>query len=493
MTSKSGDTSVLITPSPTPTSTPTPTATPVDPTYFRVINYGAKGDGVTDDRASIQAALDAAKLVNGTVYFDPGTYHLGSLSTAGDLLYVTGWTAFTINLLGDNATIETSYVGKSILHALGKWTNSFVRGLTFKNTHGLTTTGSAGIYLQGTSANDVKNWTIEGNTFMNFQTAIQTTGVDTITIENNDFIMEKGRDSGTGTNSTLPNVAIWNFDNTPNGNSVRIQILNNRYAGCGSMTDISQTVSKSCGDGFSFGRPTQSLIKGNSIRGFSAEGIAMASALNPGLENTVTENTIDGTMITGDQFGGGLWGIRIENDGAIISSNVIKNAVTGIMSCTGTSCGGTGVNATGLQIYNNTISFDSAPTQIVEVGISLIGVSQSSVWNNTITFNSGLIPTGWQAQGILLTGSSPTLLSDSITATGNIVTNHITGPTGSTAGIALQRLSNWTVTGNTLTGASYGLGITNQTGTAAQLTTLLNGNTFSGNASNYHLTSSSFP
>lgn len=37
--------------------------------YFNVVDYGAVGDDSTDDTTAIQAAIDAAELVNGTVYF----------------------------------------------------------------------------------------------------------------------------------------------------------------------------------------------------------------------------------------------------------------------------------------------------------------------------------------------------------------------------------------------------------------------------------------
>lgn len=45
--------------------------------YFaNVIEYGAKGDGTTDDAASIQSALDALQTTGGIIYFPKGTYKI---------------------------------------------------------------------------------------------------------------------------------------------------------------------------------------------------------------------------------------------------------------------------------------------------------------------------------------------------------------------------------------------------------------------------------
>lgn len=50
---------------------------------YNVKAFGAKGDGVTDDTVAIQAAVDAAKITGGTVYFPSGTYIISSRISAG--------------------------------------------------------------------------------------------------------------------------------------------------------------------------------------------------------------------------------------------------------------------------------------------------------------------------------------------------------------------------------------------------------------------------
>jgi hypothetical protein len=58
-------------------ATTTTTAAPAPAGTYNVANYGAKGDGVTDDAAAIQAAVNAASAAGGgTVYLPAGTYRL---------------------------------------------------------------------------------------------------------------------------------------------------------------------------------------------------------------------------------------------------------------------------------------------------------------------------------------------------------------------------------------------------------------------------------
>lgn len=48
-----------------------------------VKDYGALGDGSTDDTAAIQAAIDATEAAGGTVYFPPGTFVFTTVTWAG--------------------------------------------------------------------------------------------------------------------------------------------------------------------------------------------------------------------------------------------------------------------------------------------------------------------------------------------------------------------------------------------------------------------------
>lgn len=464
---------------------------PFEPGYLRVTAYGAVGDGVHDDRPAIQAAMDAARAINGTVYFDPGTYLLASSTQPGDQLVETDYGApFTLNLVGNHATLTTSQVGEDVLHAVGFWQDSRIEGLVFQNTHAVTQTTTVGVFLEGTNGNGIQGWTIQDDTFENFSRMIVTTGVDGVTVSDNTFVLDQGRDSGTSTN-TEPNVGIWMFDNSPtDGTSVGVQIVGNHYDGCGSLTSLASTVSKSCGDGFVYGRALSCLVDHNVIRGFSAESILLQYEPTAGASCTVSNNSIDGTMIPGDMFGGGLWGVRNDTSGTVIEGNIIKNTATGIFGCSASGCGGTGNIPTGIVITKNQITAAAAATQVMSAGIDLVGVSSSSITDNTVTFQSGSIPS--EATGISLSGGSSTSASDGMTVTGNVLTDTLSSQGAGVAGIFMQWSTNWTITNNTIDGFSYGFDFLNQTGTTAQLDALLSGNTLTGDGVNDRLQNGSF-
>jgi hypothetical protein len=63
--------------------------------FFNVKNFGAKGDGVTDDTEAIQEALDKAAQEGKPLYFPTGTYNTGSLYLDGSNTTIEGITIFS--------------------------------------------------------------------------------------------------------------------------------------------------------------------------------------------------------------------------------------------------------------------------------------------------------------------------------------------------------------------------------------------------------------
>lgn len=78
---------------------------------YNVRDYGAVGDGVTDDRAAIQAALDACRTAGGgVVYLPAGTYAINS-----SIIHPTDPTVTVCLVIGSDTTLAGDGVGATIL------------------------------------------------------------------------------------------------------------------------------------------------------------------------------------------------------------------------------------------------------------------------------------------------------------------------------------------------------------------------------------------
>jgi hypothetical protein len=103
---------------------------------LNVKDYGAKGDGVTNDTAAIQAAIDALKLVGGYIFFPAGRYY------AGELTLYNG-----ISLMGVNQTWDYEYdLGPSrIIAKIGDEFLFRANGASHIGIHNLTLVGQSRI------------------------------------------------------------------------------------------------------------------------------------------------------------------------------------------------------------------------------------------------------------------------------------------------------------------------------------------------------------
>lgn len=102
--------------------------------WVNVKDFGAKGDGVTDDSSAIQSALDSIKTTGGTIFFPAGTYLVGSI------LY------FYANqkIIGDNATLKKTGSINAILTSAGDTSITGYSGVHDCLFEGLTFDGNGG-------------------------------------------------------------------------------------------------------------------------------------------------------------------------------------------------------------------------------------------------------------------------------------------------------------------------------------------------------------
>ena len=78
--------------------------------FVSVKDYGAKGDGVTDDTAAINSALAVVAVTGQTLFFPSGIYKITSR---------LDWDISKYTLLGDNATIDGSSSATGIIRVFG--------------------------------------------------------------------------------------------------------------------------------------------------------------------------------------------------------------------------------------------------------------------------------------------------------------------------------------------------------------------------------------
>jgi len=121
-----------------------------------VTDFGAKGDGVTDDTAAIQAALDAVKTAGGgLVYLPPGTYLHTQIKLRDDV-ELCGFSRGSTTL-----KLKASANANGVIkHASDTGLNAALRHLTIDGNQDNNTSGG-GIYWAGSTGNRGPTITIE--------------------------------------------------------------------------------------------------------------------------------------------------------------------------------------------------------------------------------------------------------------------------------------------------------------------------------------------
>lgn len=100
---------------------------------FSVLDYGAAGDGVADDTAEIQAAIDAVETTGGgVVYFPRGTYLITAGLVVDQQKVSLRGAGIGVTILKGSGTISPfnaiTFQGAGLGSALGPLTSNFTRG-----------------------------------------------------------------------------------------------------------------------------------------------------------------------------------------------------------------------------------------------------------------------------------------------------------------------------------------------------------------------------
>lgn len=152
----------------------------LDTGTLNVKDFGATGDGTTNDTTAIQAAIDAAT-DGSVVYFPPGTYRVDKTSTGADK-FSLNLTTSGVTLKGDQATLRrfstdiSTYALSYCILFVGT-PDSNVAAATEKVT-------IEGLTFQG---EDTRH-SVSGNTIHDFRNAIEFKNTDTTVVRNCRFL-----------------------------------------------------------------------------------------------------------------------------------------------------------------------------------------------------------------------------------------------------------------------------------------------------------------
>lgn len=357
-----------------PAPPPEPTPPPADPTpppppanTVSVKDYGAVGDGVADDTAKIQAAINAAP-ADYTVLFPAGTYKISAALTVSKPLHLVS---------NEAAAIRQSRAATSGIYASGAGPIE-VRGLTLIGPQYSTRDGwgKAAIQIDGVSdASVFTGVTIDSCRFSQWgEDAIYLEYASNLTIRNNNI--EKVYYAGMYMLSVHGGVI--------SGNTVDTVI--------GSPNAYGIAVSRD-GDRPADSRSSDITIQGNTVRNVpNWEGIDTHAGQNLVISGNTVESSRIGIAVgpsPGDYRAGtsNLAPLNVRVDGNLIDyKSTNGTALAGIRFTGAEAGGGAGTYselATGT-VTNNTIRYHGSASNSSESALLLYDTQSLTVTGNTL-------------------------------------------------------------------------------------------------------------
>ncbi len=417
--------------------------------------FGALGDGVTDDTAAIQAALDATP-TGGTCWFPPGTYLVGA-ATAAVLKPRSGTTVAGAGRRLVTLKVSSGSAATRVVELTGL-VDVTLKGLTFQAAGNSSV--KAAVYASGRSPRDLTVHDCRFEAFMPGQSittaaAVYTWPSDGVAVTDNEFV-------GCGRAITL---------DQPEGPG---EVSGNRITAAPGEMATGILVRR--GSGYSEAEVvvSRNVVKGATLDpggvGAEGHGIAVFRCRDVLLSNNHVENNGRGILVSYLSFGSVVQGNTAVGN---YDAGIRCEPEIGSKDVTATTTGASrGVTVIGNVCHDN-LSNGAPSGANSGMGIAMSYSAGSTVSGNTVHHNSG--------DGIFCD-------SDRVTIVGNVAYSNFTGYTadpsaGRRGGIRIIAATGCTVVGNqcfdnqaTRT-QHYGLSMS-----SGGVTHVVHGNNFTGNA-----------
>lgn len=443
-----------------------------------VKDFGAVGDGVTNDTAAIQAAINSLSPFGGTVYFPTGTY---AVSDAGNsrCLFIE----YPVNLLGEGAnytairpldtvanTVNTIVISPNVGYALDFLT---IRGLFLGNPSNGTRAGATGIVLNTTVtgqflpkftltetfiAGGATGYGLLHNSANNITGSLYAASIINNTIKN-----------GIKLNNSGDSIQIYN--NILSGNNIGVEAA--QIAGASLLSIIDNNITNN-GGAIKVNRALRTHIMRNNIENIGAGATAQNNGAVININNangTGTAGVISQNLVSVFASGDATTLVRLrEERGTLVQDNTFLAGVGGVTAVDVALSQDVRINA-------NTYNAGTVNSKITDTAIATTGVKKNlTLVNSWVEYTTSETPKAFKdsngivhLEGTIKSGTTTygttlfTLPSGYAPPTGTLLRIGTYSLGGTSAGVArLEIDSAGTVTiadgGNTLltlTGISF--------------------------------------